>query len=130
MEPLFVVATLGVIIPVYFEWVLGHLLYCYENAGHCRKRMLYRKVKLDIEFDTENLVFKNVTSKQLPKNTLIRYEIDGVIYKEIIRLEGDKNDVFRFRSYRTTTDEDVSNWTYYDANGLEYKFNTFSYEFV
>ena len=83
MEPLFVVATLGVIIPIYFEWVLGHLLYCYENAGHCRKRMLYRKVKLDIEFDTENLVFKNVTANQLPKNTLIRYEIDGVIYKEI-----------------------------------------------
>ena len=46
-----------------------------------------------------------------------------------MRLEGDKNDVFRFRSYKTTTDEDVSNWTYCDANGLEYKFKTFLMSF-
>ena len=92
--------------------------------------MLYKKVKLDIKFETDNLVFKDVAANYLPKNTLIRYEIDGVTYKEIIRLEGDENNVFRFRSYRTTTDEDISNWTYYDARGLEHKFKTFSYEFL
>ena len=115
---------------MYTYSIIGISMFVSENASYYKKRMLYKKVKLDIEFDTDNLVFKNVTSKQLPKNTLIRYEIDGVVYKEIIRLEGDKNDVFRFRSYRTTTDEDVSNWTYYDTNGLEYKFKTFSYEFI
>ena len=53
--------------------------------------MLYKKVKLDIKFETDNLVFKDVAANYLPKNTLIRYEIDGVTYKEIIRLEGDEN---------------------------------------
>ena len=56
--------------------------------------------------------------------------MDGVIYKEIIRFKDDEKGIFRFRTYKTTTDDNIDNWTYYMNNGSLYKFKSFSYVFV
>ena len=95
-----------------------------------KKYFLYKKVKLDFEFDTENKLLNIATPENLPKNMLIKYEIQGITYKEIRRFEGDDKCIYRLRIYKTTTEDDVKSWYYYMNNGSFYKFKSFSYVFV
>ena len=127
---LFIGATLGVIIPIYVGALINIGMYIYEFGRDIKKYFLYKKVRIDFEFDTENNLLNIATPENLPKNMSIKYEIQGITYKEIIRFEGDDKCIFRLRTYKTTTDDNVNNWTYYINNGSFYKFKSFSYVFV
>ena len=73
-------------------------IYFYENASYIKTSLLYKKLKLDFEFDTENNLLDIVKPEILPKKTLVKYDIDGVTYKEIVCLEGDDKCVFSFKN--------------------------------
>ena len=61
MEALFVGVTLGVIVPIYCHSILGIVLYLSEYGDNIKKPLLYKKVKLDSKFDTENNLFSLAT---------------------------------------------------------------------
>ena len=106
-------------------------MYIYEFGGDIKRYFLYKKVKLDFEFDTENNLLNIATPENLPKNMSIKYEIQGITFKEIMRFKDDEKGIFRLRTYKTTTtDDNINNWTYYMNNGSFYKFKSFSYVYV
>ena len=127
----FVCFTLGAIIPIYLKAlteVVGNL---YQCGGYIKNYLLYKKVKTDFEFDTENNLLNIATPENLPDNMIIKYEVQGIAYKEIIRFKDDEKGIFRLRTYKTTTtDDNINNWTYYMNNGSFHKFKSFSYVFV
>ena len=62
---LFIGATLGVIIPIYVGALINIGMFVYEFGGDIKRYFLYKKVKIDFEFDTEiNLL--NIASPQKP----------------------------------------------------------------
>ena len=130
MESLFVSLTLGVIIPAYIKSAvnLGFIIrdVTKEALFKCRNK----KVKLDFEIDSDNSLIKNLNLNNYPRNSSLKYEIDGILYKEIIHRKYSNPDEFYLRCYRSTTNDDVNNWTLYMENGKEYKFNSLSYVFV
>ena len=131
MEELFIVATLAVIVPMYIDSMTRISMCIYEFGCDIKKYFLYKKVKLDFEFDTENNLLSIATPENLPKNMTIKYEIRGITLKEIMRFKDDEKGIFRLRTYKTTTtDDNINNWTYYMNNGSLYKFKSFSYVFV
>ena len=130
MEGLFIGATLGVIVPIYIGSIIRTSMCIYEFGCDIKKYFLYKKVKLDFEFDTENNLLNIATPENLPKNMSIKYENNGITYKEIVRFEGDEKCIYRLRTYKSTTEDNVNNWSYYMNNGSFYKFKSFSYVYV
>ena len=57
MEGLFVGATLGVIVPIYIGAIINISMYIYEFGCDIKKYFLYKKVKLDFQFDTVLLAY-------------------------------------------------------------------------
>ena len=103
----------------------------YINAEAILKNIFYiKRQNIDFEFDTENNLLNIATPESLPDNMLIKYEDQGITYKEIMRFVGDDKCIFRLRTYKTTTDDNINNWTYHMNNGSLYKFKSFSYVFV
>ena len=127
---LFIGATLGVIIPIYVGALINIGMYIYEFGGDFKKYLLYNKVRIDFEFDTENNLLNIATPENLPDNMSIKYENNGITYKEIVRFEGDEKCIYRLRTYKSTTEDNVNNWSYYMNNGSFYKFKSFSYVYV
>ena len=130
MEYYFVCFTLGAIIPIYLKALIEGVGNLYQCGGYIKNYLLYKKVKLDFEFDTENNLLSIATPENLPDNMSIKYEIQGITFKEIMRFAGDDKCIYRLRTYRTTTDDNINNWTHYMNNGSFYKFKSFSYVFV
>ena len=109
MEALFICLTLGVIVPIYCQLILGIVLNLSEYGDNIKKSLLYKKVKLDFKFDTENNLFSLATPENLPDNMLIKYEDQGITFKEIMRFAGDDKCIYRLRTYRTTADDNINN---------------------
>ena len=95
--------------------------------------MFYRKIELNFEFDTDNFFITQINIDNYPNDTILKYEVDGEIYKEIIQVkyQGCINySEFRLRVYKKTEEEDVRNWNYYMNNGQIYKFKSLSYDYI
>ena len=137
MESLFVGATLGVLAPFYAYGqlqIIGNAYYLYPTSKQCLLiRMFYRKIKLNFEFDTDNFFITQINIDNYPNDTILKYEVDGEIYKEItqVKYQGCINySEFRLRVYKKTEEEDVRHWNYYMNNGQIYKFKSLSYEYI
>ena len=87
--------TLSVVMPTCIRGVVKLGFIIRDATKEALFKCKNKKEKLDFEID--NLLIKNLNLNNYPRNSSLKYEIDGILYKEIIHRKYRNPDEFYLR---------------------------------